>query len=106
MTDYQTEKGETGSISFMGGVRGGKDRKYISGIKAYTQNTNTADIVVGVRSQRDNGYKKIDFYFIPTLHIEEIGQKSLSVNKIPQAKNAWEILRSCKDPNFVRKLFK
>ena len=95
----------TGSVSFKGGVRGGADREYKSGVKEYTQSTETSDVVVGVKSIRANGEKEIDFYFIPTLYIEKIGQSSLSVNKIPQAKNDWKILLNCKDKEFVEKTF-
>ncbi len=38
------------SVSFKGGVRGGRDRSYKSGVKEYTQSTHTSDIVVGVES--------------------------------------------------------
>lgn len=95
----------SGSVSFRGGVRGGTDRTYKSDVKSYTHNTETCDIVVGVESTADNGDKEVNFYFIPTLHIEKIGQKSLSVRKIPQAMNEWEILRRCKDVEFVIKKF-
>ena len=55
-----------GTISFKGGIRGGKDRSYKSDIKEYIQNTNTADIVVGVESARNNG-DSINFYFYSNL---------------------------------------
>ena len=97
--------GPKGSVSFKGGVRGGADREYRSGVKEYTQSTETSDVVVGVKSARANGEKEIDFYFIPTLYIEKLGQKSLSVNKIPQAKNDWQILTGCKDKEFVEQIF-
>lgn len=90
-----------GSISFTGGVRGGIDRTYKSGIKSYIQNTETSDVVVGVESIASNGDKEINFYFIPTLYIERINQKSLSVNKVPQVKNDWKFLLQCKDIEFV-----
>lgn len=89
------------SVSFTGGARGGTDRTYKSDVKTYTQNTETSDIVVGVESLKINGDSETNFYFIPTLHIEKLGQKSLSVNKIPQAKNDWEILNRCKEEDFV-----
>ncbi len=90
-------------MSFKGGVRDGADREYKSGVKEYTQSTETSDIVVGVESTRNNGDTEINFYFIPTLYIEKIGQKSLSINKIPQAKNDWNILLNCKEKEFVEK---
>ncbi len=36
------------SISFTGGTRGGVDRTYKSGIKTYTQSTETCDVVIGL----------------------------------------------------------
>lgn len=96
----------SGSISFTGGVRGGIDRSYKSGIKTYTQNIQTSDIVVGVQSTRTNGDSEINFYFVPTLYIEYINQKSISIAKIPMAKNNWEILQRCKEKDFVLKKFK
>ena len=93
------------SVSFKGGVRGGRDRSYKSGVKEYTQSTRTSDIVVGVESICDNGDVEVNFYFIPTLYIEKTGKGSLSVNKIPQAKNDWEILIRCKEAAFVARIF-
>ena len=95
----------SGSVSFRGGIRGGADREYKSGIKEYIQNRETSDIVVGVRSQRDNGDKEIDFWFIPTCYIEKLNQSSLSVNKINIAKNNWHILEICKEEKEVLSLF-
>lgn len=97
--------GKQGAISFKGGVRGGQDREYKSGVKEYIQSTKTSDVVVGVKSVRANGDEKIDFYFIPTLYIEHIKQGSLSINKIPKAKNNWAILLNCKNINYVQSLF-
>ena len=88
--------GKDGSISFKGGVRGGKDRAYKSDVKSYTQSTKTSDIVVGVHTERTNGDSNIDFYLIPTLYIEQIGQSSISINKVPEYKNNWEILETCR----------
>jgi len=93
------------SVFFTGGVRGGVDRTYKSGVKSYIQNTETSDVVVGVQSVANNGDREINFYFIPTLYIEKIGQKSLSIRRIPQAKNNWEILIRCKEKDFVFKMF-
>lgn len=93
--------GMSNQISFIGGV----DREYKSSIKEYVQNTKTADIVVGIQSIINNGDSEINFYFIPTLFIENIKQKSISIHKIDMAKNKWEILESCKDPEYVHALF-
>ena len=83
------------AISFKGGVRGGKDRSYKSDVKSYIQSTETSDIVIGVESHRNNGDTEINFYFIPTLYIEQIQQSSLSINKILYVKNDWNILMEC-----------
>lgn len=97
--------GGSNQVSFTGGTRGGIDRTYKSGVKSYTQNTETSDIVVGVQSTMNNGDTEINFYFIPTLYIESINQKSLSVKKIPQSKNNWDILNQCKERGFVEQVF-
>lgn len=94
------------TISFRGGVRGGQDRSYKSDVKSYTQNTDTSDIVVGVESIRSNGDTEVNFYFIPTLYIEKINQRSLSVNKVPYTKNDWKILINCKNVDYVFQKFK
>jgi len=97
--------GSSGSVSFVGGIRGGVDREYKSGVKKYTQSTKTSDIVVGVQSYKDNGDKRINFYFIPTLYIEKLGQQSLSINKLSQVKNKWEVLDRCKDSDYLSSIF-
>lgn len=93
--------GRARSVSFTGGTRGGADRTYRSDEKYYVQSTETSDIVVGVESLQSNGEAQVDFYFIPTLFIERLGQGSLSVNRIPAAKNRWDLLNRCKDKEFV-----
>lgn len=94
------------SVSFKGGVRGGRDRVYASGEVEYRQSPQTSDIVVGVEAKRSNGDTEINFYFIPTLYIEALKQNSLSINKIPQSKNNWDILQRCKEKQFVYTFFK
>ena len=90
------------SVSFIGGLRGGRDRSYKSDVKGYIQNTETSDIIVGVKCEADNGDTKIDFFFIPTLFIERIyPQKSIALSKIKHTMNDWEILVNCKDDNYV-----
>ena len=96
--------GGSGSVSFSGGLRGGVDRSYKSDVKAYVQNTKTSDVVVGVRSIKVNGDTDIDFFIIPTLYIERLGQKSISVNKVPQTRNNWHLLERCKDEQYVREV--
>ncbi len=93
-----------GYLSFTGGARGGKDKTRTSPVKEYVQDTSMADIIVGVETNRASR-DKIDFYFIPRLLIDQLNQKSLSVYKIPNAKNNWEILDKCQDPDFVNQEF-
>jgi len=88
----------SGSIKFSGGSRGGIDRKYISGVKTYVQSTKTSDIVIGIE-ELENG--SFDLYFVPTILIEKLGQKSISKNKIQSLKNNAEILENCKDHPYI-----
>jgi len=85
------------SISFTGGIRGGVDREYKSGVKEYVQTTETSDVVIGVHPLDDS----FELYFVPTILIEELKQKSISLRKIAKLKNNYEILRHCKDREFV-----
>lgn len=85
------------SISFTGGTRGGVDRTYKSGIKTYTQSTETCDVVIGLHPYNDS----YDLYFVPTILIEKLGQSSISLNKIEALKNNYEMLDNCKNSEFV-----
>ena len=95
----------SGSIKFGGGTRGGVDRQYISGVKAYTQDTKTSDVVVGVEAHASNGEGRIDFYFVPTVFIEAIAQKSIRISKVQPGRNNWELLSYCRDKAKVLSLF-
>ena len=53
---------------------------------------------VGISSTEDNQF---DLYFFPSLLIEEIKQDSISINKIEDFKNKYEILEKCKDKDFI-----
>jgi hypothetical protein len=86
------------SVSFIGGVRGGVDRKYRSDVKTYTQSTATSDVVIGIHPIDDNTY---ELYFVPTILIEHLNQKSISINKIPDLKENYYILENCKDEKLV-----
>ena len=88
------------SISFVGGTRGGVDRKYLSGVKEYVQSTVTSDVVIGIHPLGDDSY---ELYFVPTILIEKLNQKSISTSKISQLKNNYEMLKRCKDKDFVIK---
>ena len=94
-----------GNIKFKGGTRGGQERSQISNVKEYVYSTETADVVVGVDHEQDNGDSKTNYYIIPTLLIELLGQKSITRNKVLQGKNNWELLVKCKDKDFVLKTF-
>lgn len=86
------------SISFTGGTRGGVDREYKSGIKKYRQSTTTSDVVIGIHPIDDNTY---ELYFVPTILIEKLNQGSISINKIRDLKENYEILEKCKDKSWV-----
>jgi hypothetical protein len=86
------------SISFIGGTRGGIDREYKSGVKEYKQSTSTSDVVIGIHHLGNNSY---DLYFVPTILIEKLNQKSISINKVGKLKNNYSILRNCKKYDLV-----
>ena len=86
------------SVSFTGGARGGVDREYRSDVKTYTQSTATSDVVIGIHPIDDNTYK---LYFVPTILIEHLNQKSISINKIQDLKENYYILENCKDEKLV-----
>lgn len=93
-------KTATKSISFIGGVRGGVDREYKSGIKEYTQSTITSDIVIGLHPLSKDSF---ELYFVPTVLIEQMNQKSISLNKIDALKNNYFILENCKNRELILK---
>ncbi len=86
------------SISFTGGARGGVDRLYKSGVKKYRQSTTTSDIVIGIHPIDDKTY---ELYFVPTILIEELNQDSISINKVRDLKENYEILENCKDRPWI-----
>jgi len=85
------------SIAFTGGTRGGVDRIYKSDVKAYTQSTRTCDVVIGLHPHNDS----YDLYFVPTILIEKLGQKSIALSKIDALKNNYEMLDNCKNSEYV-----
>jgi hypothetical protein len=85
------------TVPFTGGGRGGADRYYKSGIKTYVQSPEKCDVVIGFHPYDDS----YDLYFVPTILIEKLGQKSISIRKIQALKNNYEILDRCKDETFV-----
>lgn len=86
------------SVNFTGGTRGGVDRIYKSGVKEYTQSTKTSDIIIGVKPVSDRTF---DLYFVPTILVEHLDQKSISLNKIEALKNNYDILENCKNKDYV-----
>ena len=86
------------SVPFTGGGRGGVDREYKSGVKTYTQSTTTSDVVIGVHPAGNNTF---ELYFVPTVLIEELNQKSISINKIQHLKENYFILENCKDRKVI-----
>lgn len=88
------------SISFTGGSRGGIDRTYKSGIKEYVQSTKTSDVVIGVHPHPKDE-DSFDLYFVPTILIEKLNQRSISVNKIKALKNNYKMLENCKNEQYV-----
>lgn len=97
----QVKSADRDTINFTGGTRGGQDRKYIyPSPKEYVYTPRDADCIVGVKEIASNRY---DLYFIPTILIEFLGQRSISLNKIQGLKNDYEILEKCKDKTFVKK---
>ena len=91
-------KTATSSISFTGGSRGGVDREYKSGVKEYIQSPETADVVIGVHPIGNNSF---ELYFVSTVLIEPLDQKSISINKIPDLKENYFILNNCKNSELI-----
>lgn len=85
------------NISFVGGSRGGKDRIYKSDIKTYVQSTKHSDCVVGVHHEEN----RTELYFVPTILIEMMKKKSISLKKISKLKDNYDILENCKNKSYV-----
>lgn len=85
-------------IKFTGGTRGGIDREYKSDVKTYVQSTKTSDVVIGLHPVSEDSF---ELYFVPTLLIEKLNQKSISLNKIKDLKNNYFILEHCKNSEVV-----
>ncbi|GAB4372106.1 MAG: hypothetical protein Kow0042_15250 [Calditrichia bacterium] len=86
-------KKTTKSINFTGGSRGGVDRIYKSGVKTYIHSPKTADIIIGVHPITEDS---LELYFVPTVFIEILNQKSISLSKIAILKNNYFFLENCK----------
>lgn len=86
------------NIKFTGGTRGGVDRTYKSGVKEYTQSTKTSDVIIGLHP---TGQDSFELYFVPTILVEHLYQKSISLNRIAPLKNNYEILEKCKNKDYI-----
>lgn len=87
-------------VPFTGGGRGGVDREYKSDVKTYTYSTENSDVVIGVHpiDDDDSAFK---LYFVPTIFIEKLGQKSIAISKIEPLKENYFILENCKNEEIV-----
>ena len=79
-----------GSVSFVGGSRGGIDRQYISGVKTYKYTEEHSDLVLGIDKNT------LDMYVIPTRFIKKWGT-SRATSKMQPLKNNWNILVNWND---------
>lgn len=84
-------------ISFVGGSRGGIDRTYKSGVKTYTQSPKHSDCILGIHFR--NGEPEL--YFVPTILVNELNQKSISLGRIQDLKNNYEMFENCKNRKYV-----
>ncbi len=91
-------KTATKSVAFTGGARGGVDREYKSNVKTYTQSTETSDVIIGIHPISDHAF---ELYFVPTILIECLNQKSISINKISDLKENYWILDNCKNTELI-----
>lgn len=71
---------------------------YISGVKEYKQSTKTSDVVIGLHPRDIDSF---DLYFVPTILIEQLTQKSISLGRIQALRNNYEMLEKCKSKDFV-----
>lgn len=91
-------KTATKNIKFTGGTRGGVDRYYKSGVKEYTQSPKTSDVIIGLHSI---GKDSFELFFVPTIVVERLSQKSISLNRISALKNNYDILENCKNKDYA-----
>jgi len=73
------------SISFIGGSRGGVDRKYKSGVKTYKYTTQHSDLIFGVDKST------LDIYVVPSMYLADWGG-SRATSKLQPLKNNWDVL--------------
>jgi len=87
-----------GVLSFVAGRRGGINREYISGVKEYVYTTEHNDLIIGVDPNT------LDLYLVPTIFVEWLGQKSITIRKLQHLKNNWDILLNW-NPAYQERLF-
>jgi len=93
------------SIKFTGGTRGGVDRTYdktTNQSKEYKYSTKDTDLIIGVH---ENARGKYELYFVPSIVIDKLDQKGISINKVAFTKNDYDVIRNCKDEQFCEDKF-
>jgi len=93
----QVRKASKG-ISFKGGARGGVDRIYISDVKTYVHSTKTSDLIIGVHPVNEDAF---ELYFVPTVLVERLNQKSISLSRIASLKNNYFFLENFKNHKVI-----
>ena len=94
------------AIGFIGNMRAGKSVRGGSDPKqAFRYSTKHCDILMGVKTKIDNeGLKKVDLYFLPTILVEKIENKSgISIGCLEGFKNNWKILENYSNNNYLIK---
>lgn len=74
-----------GSLSLIGGGRGGVDRITLSGVKTYKYSEEHCDLMIGV--QRDS----LDLYLFP-MRYGQLYRTSVALSKIRALRNNWDVL--------------
>ena len=98
-------KTASNSISFSGGGRGGIDRTYVKGKnnpKTYTYSTTNTDVVIGIKPLKIGKY---DLFFVPSLVIEMLDQKSIANSKVSFTKNNFDYLVNSGDAKFCEAMY-
>lgn len=96
----QVKTADGGSISLKGGGRGGRGAIHDSSVTSYKYTTEHCDCLVGVYSTHHNG-DTIDFYFLPVIWAQNVGQTSISLKKLVKSKNNFILLEKCRDEEYV-----
>ena len=88
-------------VPFKGGGRGGRDRIYKSDVKTYTYSPENSDVVIGVHPI-DNNDRTFELYFLPTILIERLNQKTgIAISKIEELRENYFILENCKNEDII-----